>query len=257
MDIGISSSCFYPCLTEDAFRKVGELGAVSAEIFFNASCEMKGPVLKEILKIQNYYNIDVRSVHPFTSYTEPFALLGGYERRAVEAADFYKRYFEAACALGADAVVIHGGNAAPKNEESYFESFLRLCQIADEYGVIPAHENVNEKAGCDIAFLKRLKNIVGDKFKLVLDIKQCRRMGVSEYDFIKNFADDLIQIHISDYDDYRDCIPPGKGKYDFLTLFKTLKANGYNKSAVIELYDCAMEDSKQIADAKIYLENLG
>ena len=257
MDIGISSSCFYPTLTEEAFKTVGELGAKSAEIFFNSSEELHGSILKRITDIKDYYGIDVRTIHPFTSFAEPFMLFGGYERRVSEAVEFYKRYFEAACALGSEAVVIHGGfRSQAADEAAYFESFSRLCETAREYGIFAAHETVVEKAGSDIEFLKRLKAFLGQDFKLIIDTKQCRRSKTDEYEYIKLFGDDIIQIHISDYNESKDCIPPGEGEYEFKKLFSSLKSVGYNKSAVIELYSWGFSDIAQIEKSRIYLENI-
>mgnify|MGYP002522205219 CR=1 FL=1 len=53
-----------------------------------------------------------------------------------------------------------------------------------------------------------------------------------------------------------NCLPPGEGEYDFLKLFSYLKKSGYDKSAIIELYADGYKDIKQIADSKIYLENI-
>ena len=66
MQIGISSSCLYPMQTEEALRTVGELGAKTAEIFFNSYSELKKPLLNEIKNIKEYYGINVRSIHPFS-----------------------------------------------------------------------------------------------------------------------------------------------------------------------------------------------
>ena len=257
MDIGISSSCFYPTLTEDSFETVGKLGAKSAEIFFNSSEELHGAVLNKLIKIKDYYGIDVRTIHPFTSFAEPFMLFGGYERRVSEAVEFYKRYFETACNLGSEAVVIHGGfSSQTEDENAYFESFARLCEAAREYGIFAAHETVVEKAGCDIEFLKKMKAFLGRDFKLIIDTKQCRRSKTDEYEFIRLFGSDIIQVHISDYNKNKDCIPPGEGECDFKKLFSALKNVGYDKSAVIELYSWGFSDIAQIEKSRIYLENI-
>lgn len=257
MDIGISSSCFFPDKTEKAVEKVGILGAKSTEVFFNCIEEMKNPILSEIKKIIDYYGISVRSIHPYTSFAEPFTLFGEYSRRAEEGMDFYKNYFETAQKLGAKAVVIHGGIVTkPEDEQRYFEVYNRLCETAKPYGVYPAHENVHKKAGSNIYFLERLKNSVGESFKTVLDIKQCRRCGVDEFDFINRFKESIVQVHISDCSDTLDCIPPGEGKYDFKALFCALNNAGYNESAVIELYNWGYKDENQIKIARKSLENL-
>ncbi len=257
MDIGISSSCFYPGNTEEAFEQVCRLGAETAEIFFNCSEEMQPPIINEIKEIQKYYSVPIRTIHPYTSFAEPFMLFGGYERRTNEGIEFYKRYFETAAYLGAEAIVIHGGKPIfQKDELDYFEVFARLCEEGKKYGVLPAHENVYMRAGSDARFLKRLKRYLGEDFRLVLDIKQSRRCKTDEYELIRLFGKDIIQLHISDYDKSRDCIPPGEGKYDFKKLFESLKNSGYNKSALIELYSWSFETPEQIVKSLKYLEKI-
>ena len=60
MEIGVSSSCFYPELIEKSLETVGHLGAKTAEIFFNSPCELEGKILKELCRIKDYYDIQIR-----------------------------------------------------------------------------------------------------------------------------------------------------------------------------------------------------
>lgn len=258
MEIGISSSCFYPFLTEDAFEKVCSFDAKTAEIFFNSSIELKQPLLRKFIDIKNSYGVTVNTIHPYTSFAEPFVIFGGYERRTQEGIDFYKNFFEAAAALGAKAVVLHGARAvqSKEKEQRYIEAYNRLCDAADEFGVSPAVEIVVERMGQSLDFLSLLKDNSLGKFKTVLDIKQCRRAKVSEFEFIDRFASDIVQVHLSDYNEMIDCIAPGEGNYDFKKLFDYLKNSGYDESAVIELYNWSYNDENQIKNAKIFLENL-
>ena len=108
-----------------------------------------------------------------------------------------------------------------------------------------------------MGFLKRLKRYLGEDFRLELDIKQSRRSGVDEFELIRLFGKDIVQLHISDYDASRDCIPPGEGKYDFKKLFDALKNAGYDKSALIELYSWSWETPEQIENSVGYLEKIG
>ncbi len=256
MNIGVSSSCFYPEITEKAYNKVCELGVKTSEIFFNSSVELTLPIIKEIKNISEFYDNRVRTIHPFTSFAEPFMLYGGYERRVEEGLDFYKRYFEAAQFLSSEAIVIHGGKPiAREKEEQYFEVSKRLSDIGKQYGVYTAFENVHLRTGSDLDFLERMSSYLKDDFKVVLDIKQCRRSGVDEFETIKRLSNNIIQVHISDYNNECDCIPPGEGKYDFKCLFKALKNAGYDKSAVIELYEWSYKDEKQIKNSLDFLEN--
>lgn len=245
-------------LTEDAFEKACLLGAKTAEIFFNCAEELEYPLLKEFIDIKEKYNVTVNSIHPYTSFAEPNVLFGNYKRRVKEGVEFYKRYFFAAQALGAKAVVLHGGKPAFTEEKTqeYLETYNALCDEADKFRVSPAIEIVVDRMGQSLDFMSAVKNNSDGRFKTVLDIKQCRRAGVNEFDFIEKFCSDIIQVHISDYNSELDCLPPGEGEYDFKKLFTALKNHGYDESAVIELYNWGYSDENQIKNARIYLENL-
>lgn len=257
MQVGISSSCLYPMQVEDAFRTVGELGAKTAEIFFNSYCELKKPLLNEIKNIKEYYGIEVRSIHPFTSAYEPVLFFGGYERRLNDGIKFYKNYFETANELGAEMVVLHGGRVyLPSTPEEYAQSYIPLHEAALHEGLHIAHENVHNHHCGKPEFMKALADIVGDNFKMVLDIKQCRRSGESEFDFINLLGDKIYQVHISDGLQGKDCLAPGAGEYDFEKLFSALHGAGYKKTAIIELYRHNYGEVEELKIAKTYLENL-
>lgn len=257
MQIGISSSCLYPMQVEDAFRTVGELGAKTAEIFFNSYCELKKPLLNEMKNIKEYYGIEVRSIHPFTSAYEPVLFFGGYERRLNDGIEFYKNYFETANEIGAEMVVLHGGRVyLPSTPEEYAQSYIPIHEAALHEGIHIAHENVHNHHCGNPEFMKDLADIVGDSFRTVLDIKQCRRCGVSEFDFIKLLGDKIYQVHISDGLPGKDCLAPGTGEYDFEKLFSALHSAGYEKTAIIELYRHNYGEIEELKIAKTYLENL-
>lgn len=257
MKIGMSSSCLYPMTVEDSLKTVGELGAKTAEIFFNSYCELKKPIINELRAIKDYYSMDIRSIHPFTSAYEPVLLFSGYKRRLLDGIEFYKNYFEAANEIGAKAVVLHGGKAYTDIEpEEYAESYILLNNAAIEAGVHIAHENVRDHLCANPLFMKRLADCVGDEFRMVLDIKQCRRSGESEFDFINLLGDKIYQVHISDAAEGRDCLAPGAGRYDFRRLFDALALAGYNESALIELYRHNYGEPDELKTAKSYLEKL-
>ena len=51
LEIGISTSCYYPELTEFAVRSLVEAEVDCMELFFNADSELSGPRFDEILRI--------------------------------------------------------------------------------------------------------------------------------------------------------------------------------------------------------------
>lgn len=257
MDIGISSSCFYPTLVEDSLRKVGELGAKTAEVFMNSPCELEGNILKELCTIREYYSINVRSIHPFTSAYETIMIFSDYDRRTCDSIEFYKKYFYAAAQLGAEMIVLHGGKSAiPTVPEKYAAAYVKLSEAARSEGIYIAHENVKEHHCSDPDFMKKVADIAGDDFRMVLDIKQCRRSGKSEYDFMRLLGSKIAQVHISDTSRQHDCLPPGKGEYDFGKLFCELKKVGYDESAVIELYNSNYSDDDELKNSRLFLENV-
>lgn len=257
MNFGVSSSCFYPSLIEESLKSVGRSGAKTAEIFFNSPSELGGDVFDELCRIKEYYNIEVRSVHPFTSAFEPIMFFSGYERRTNDSVEFYKRYFDTANRLGAELVVLHGGRIRKGyTPEIYAESYFKLHTAARKEGVFIAHENVNNCLCSDPEYMKRVADMIGDEFRAVLDIKQCRRSGQDEFQFIELLGDKIAQVHLSDGTADKDCLAPGKGEYDFQKLFDALKSHGYNKTAVIELYRDNFGNEEEIKQALEYLKAL-
>ena len=257
MKIGISSSCLYPMTVEDSLRTVGRLGAETCEIFFNSYSELKRPIITELREIKDYYGLEVRSVHPFTSAYETIQFFSNYRRRTLDGAELYKYYFEAANIMGAEMVVLHGGHThARLTPEEYAENYIILNNAAIENGVYIAHENVRDHLCRKPEFMKAVSDLVGDSFRMVLDIKQCRRSGESEYDFIDLLGDRICQVHISDCKGDQDCLAPGVGEYDFKKLFSALQAVGYDKTAIIELYRHNYGDPSELGTARQYLNNI-
>ncbi|MBO5421233.1 MAG: sugar phosphate isomerase/epimerase [Clostridia bacterium] len=257
MQIGISSSCLYPLQTEESLKTVGELGAKTSEIFFNSYSELKKPIISELKTIKEYYGIEIRSIHPFTSAYEPILFFGGYKRRVLDGIEFYKHYFEAANELGAEMVVLHGGRMYIETTPAeYAESYVPLHEAALREGIHIAHENVHNHHCGNPLFMKALADIVGESFRMVLDIKQCRRCSESAFDFINLLGEKIYQVHISDGMPGQECLAPGAGEYDFKKLFAALSGVGYDKTAIIELYRQNYGEYEELRTAKTYLENL-
>ncbi len=254
MEIGISSSCFYPMQVEDSLRQVGELGAKTAEIFFNSYCELSGNILDELCSIKNYYGMNIRSIHPFSSAFETVLLFSNYDRRTDDGVEFYKHYFDTANKIGAEIVVLHGcKDFFSLTPGEYAEHYLKLHNAAKEQGVVIAQENVNSHLSANPEYLKAVADCIGEDFKMVLDIKQCRRAGYSEFDFIRLLGKNIAQVHLSDYNENYDCMAPGKGKYDFKKLFVELQKAGYDNTALIELYRKGFNEPTDLIEAKEYL----
>lgn len=264
MEIGISTSCYYPLETEKSLTLVGQSGVKTCEIFVNAPSEMKGDGLARLKSIRDEYGLQVRTVHPFSSAFESYLLFGNYPRRNRDGVELYKNYFEFAAQMGAEAVVLHGAlSKFGISPEEYAENYSALIEAGLSFGIYTAHENVKEHLCASASYLKKVADFVGENFRMVLDVKQTRRSHENEYEFIDLFPDKIIQVHVSDVPRGKnfstargDCVPPGQGEYDFAKLFCALGNAGYDKSCLVELYSHNYGEYSEVAEAAEYLKNL-
>ena len=255
--VGISSSCFYPLETELALRRVGEAGAKRTEIFFNSPSEIEPPFLNELDAIRAAYAMEVVSIHPFLSFAEGYNLFSEYRRRFWDSLPLYQRLFDAAARLGANRVVLHGARHLVIEEEDYAERFLTLQKKAKETGVQIAHENVVHYVGQSPAFLARMRALLGDAFPVVLDLKQARRAGEDPFDFVRALQNAIVHVHVSDGDALHDCLPPGRGAFDFCLLRCALAEAGVRDAAwIIELYRRNFRSDSELTAAQAFLRSV-
>lgn len=255
--IGISSSCYYPQVTEESFRKVCESGADTAELFFNSYSELKESFVKELIKMKDAYGITVPSVHPFGSFTESFYLFSSYKRRFYDSLPLYERFFEVMNMLGSEIFVIHGSKLPGSvNDEQYFELFGELREIGKKYNIITAQENVVYYRSESPDLLCRMRDYLGSDFRIVFDVKQAYRAGVDVYDFLDKLGENVCHIHLSDRNGDKDCIPPGEGIFDFGKLFRHMNSINYNGAYIEELYSHSYSDETQIISGYKHLKEI-
>ena len=256
MNIGISSSCFYPLETEQSLRRVGEAGAKTTEIFFNTTSELTGDLLRELCAIRDAYGMTVTSVHPFQSFAEGYWLFSEYRRRFTDALDLYAPLFEAAAALGASYTVFHGAKTRLIEDAEYAERFFRLDERAKQFGVRAAHENVVHYVGETPAFMEMLRDRLDGDFCMVLDLKQAKRADADPFEFLTRLGPQIVHLHVSDSTRTQDCLPPGEGTFDFHRLKATLDALGYDATLMIELYRRNFQSDAQLTQAQRFLEGI-
>ena len=257
MNIGASTSCFYPMETEQALQQVIDLGYDRTEIFFNAESELDTSFVKMLKDRADSNGVSIDSVHPFSSFLESNCIFGDYQRRYDDYIDIYRRTCHAAAVLGAGIVVIHGALERPKRplpEEHYFERFKGLVDIGKAEGVKVCQENVNRFRSQSIDFCKRMRSRLGDDFNMVFDVKQAVRAGFDPFDFINEFKEDIAHIHISDHCSVADCMPPGRGNFDFGKLFDIMHNANYNGSYIIEIYSLGYDVYNELKNSREYLK---
>ncbi len=250
MDIGVSTACYYPLETERSFERLGEAGVRTAEIFFNSSSELDMPLIGEIKAIRDYYGMTVNSVHPYLTFGETFLVFSEYYRRFLDSLEEFKRFFETARLLGSGICVIHGEREPFRIEENaYIERFGIISDEAKKFGVTLTQENVVRFRSSSTDFLSRMRQQLGDGFKLTFDVKQAMRSGIDPLTFARMFGRDIVSVHISDHNTFSDCLPPLSGSFDFSTLFDIMRFFDYNGNYIVELYRSSFGDENELLES--------
>lgn len=258
MKVGVSTASLYPLHAEDAFAELAALGIKTAELFANSSTEAREPVVGQISDIMQKNGMELVSLHPFSSPMESVYLFSEYDRRIAEMIEMYREFFGTMNRLGATIFVLHGaiissGCPAPH----YVKQFRLISEIAEEYGITIAQENVSYCLSGRLEFLKMMKKELGSRAKFVLDLKQCRRSGENAFDYIKALGESIVHLHISDGGEKGDCLPVGEGSFDFARLIREMNEIGYNGAYMTELYRKNYDSFSQLKQSCERLLELG
>ena len=167
----------------------------------------------------------------------------------------YTRFFEAAAELGASIVVMHGDrqDSVLPMEES-ISRFEELYDCGVRYGVRLAQENVVRFRSSDNAYLRAMRDRLGEKAHFVLDLKQAVRCGHTLDDVIGAMGEHIAHVHVSDHDAEGDCLPPGRGETDFQRLISRLREQRFHGTMVVELYRGNFEKAQDLVDSRLFLE---
>ena len=255
MHIGASTANLYPMNTEDALDVLLRLGFRELEVFVNTESEIAPSFIRELKERLQAAGARAVSLHPYISGSEPYLLYSAYERRYRDGLDMYARLFEAAASLGAGLLVMHGDKAeGVLPVEESIARFEGVSGLGRAYGVTLAQENVVRFRASDNAYIAAMRRQLGPKAAFVFDLKQCRRCGHRPEEVVAAMGPALAHVHISDHDDRRDCLPPGKGTVDYDRLFRLLASVGFDGPVILELYRTNFEREAELAEAKRLLE---
>ncbi|MBQ7726054.1 MAG: sugar phosphate isomerase/epimerase [Clostridia bacterium] len=250
MNLGVSTSCFYPLETEESLEKLGKAGIQTVEIFFNAVCELRPAFIDLLEKILRAYDMRVVSIHPTMSLAESFMIFSEYDRRYEEAEDDYRRYSEIAARFGARYIIMHGGKPnGLLTDEEYCERYMRLKTATRENGVTVLQENVVRFRAGDLDFLRSMCEILGEEAEFCLDLKQALRCGYDPMDLTREFLPHIRHFHISDHNLSSDCLLPGDGGFNFREFADFLRQNRYAGAGIIEVYRSCYQKYDEIFDS--------
>ncbi|HIQ58239.1 MAG TPA: sugar phosphate isomerase/epimerase [Candidatus Merdivicinus intestinavium] len=254
MTFGISTSCFYPELTEKAAEWLAAARIPAAEVFFNAPSELAPAFLRKLRDTLDAGGTRVVSVHPFTSGLEPLLFFSEYRRRFEDGVEMYRRFFEAAAFLGASYVVLHGDRKEGKlPREEYFARYRALDEAAREHGVRLVQENVGRCRGGSAEFLAAMRKALPEAL-FVLDLKQARRAGEDPLALLRLLGKAVAHVHMSGCGPEGDCLPLHRGCFRPEEFLAELKRQGFSGAAVMELYREGYGEYGELAESVRILE---
>lgn len=240
MEIGISTATFFgKSLTEDSVRLIDDLGIPVCEIFLTTFSEYEKDFVDLLAARKG--GLRVYSIHTLNQHFEP-ELFNPADRTRKDAEVWFGKAAYAAKTLGAEIYTFHGP-ARLKPRKRYVLDYpwiaarLRaLDAVLKEQGggARIAYETVHWTYFNSPAFIRELHAHYG--VATCLDIKQVMQSQISLDDYLAAMGDSIRNVHLCDYDDSGRLAVPGKGTFDFVSLFRRLVDLGYNGPMMMELY---------------------
>ena len=72
----------------------------------------------------------------------------------------------------------------------------------------------------------------------------------------EEFKNQIVHMHISDNNAQRDCVPPGKGTFDYNKMKNILESANYQGVYMTEIYSLGFDVEKELRESKAYLETI-
>lgn len=261
MKVGVSTASLFQRKTnEQALPLLSDLGIQCAEVFLTTYSEYDEEFGKYLNTVKG--DVDVHSVHVLNTQFEP-QLFSMADRVKQDAFSLLRRSMSAAKAFGAEYYTFHGIGRYKKdaregkidNYPFWAKKLEEIDGVCAEYGLKLALETVEwsifRKPQIFTELIKDYPSLKG-----VLDIKQTRISGYSDEEYIKAMQGKITHVHLSDIDQNGKMCLPGKGRYDFETLFKMLKDNGFDGALLVEAYKGDYEQVEELKEACDFLQEI-
>lgn len=256
MKTGVSTSCLFPMLTEEALTVLTGMGVHTVEVFLNSPSEKTPEFANRLNRIAGAAGTQIVSVHPYSSEAEGVSFFSRYARRFDDEAEEYRRYFEFCNRVGARILVFHGARSfMPLEPDFYFERFTRLRDIARDFEVRLCQENVARCHSGTPTFIKSMVHAIPD-VDFVMDVKQAVRAGVTPFEMLDAMGTRLAHLHLSDHRAGCDCLALGEGNFDLAGLAQRLKIMAYDGAVLLELYSWNFFRREQLAEGIRLFESL-
>ena len=263
MQIGVSTATYFTRkYTEEAIVPIANLRRNVCEVIFATHSENTqhfGKIINaELEKAQRFAPLKVHSVHALTNQFEP-ELFSLNSRAYADAMDTFKNVCNVAKVIGASYYTFHGATMLKRTTYNYNYPLIAervniLCETARKYGVEFCYENVHWAYFFILDYFRTLKDLCPD-LGCVLDIKQAMQSRIDYEEFLKVMQGRLRTVHLCDYTEDGKLAIPGRGIFDFVTLFKKLVDYGYDGVCLMEVYAKDYKDDNDLQEAFDYLKD--
>ena len=256
MQIGISTaSLFGRYYTEDAVKKLNQLGVETTEVFLESYSEYTKKFGKKLNKMKG--SLPVHSIHTLTTQFEP-QLYSLNDRARAESFELLKGTVLAGKAIGAKYYTFHGVARIKRTPITIdFDRVGKITQeivsVCEKQGISLAYENVHWAYYNYVGFFNELKKRVPN-LKGTLDIKQARQSGVDYRELLKEMGKDIATVHLSDVDENGKMCLPGKGITDFDELISLLAEESFNGALILEVYKNDFESIDELLESYNFIK---
>ena len=258
MRLGLTSAAFYGRLeTEDAAARLLEYPIGCCEIFLETRSEYSGSFGAAVR--ERLGGLPCRSIHAKGTQFEG-DLFGASARQRQDAFQILEGVLDCGQALGAGVYVFHGqpdyrGGLHPQGIPRLGETVNRICEMAEERGILLAWENVSW------CVLKHPEDAVYFReacpgLSFVLDIKQAVQAGEDPFAFLPAMGGRLVHVHVLDLEPSGGPCLPGRGIFDFRKLRRELDAMDYQGDVILEPYAAQAEDEHALRESICYLRSV-
>ncbi|MBC8529928.1 sugar phosphate isomerase/epimerase [Christensenellaceae bacterium NSJ-44] len=253
MQVGLSTASFYPLIyNEQAVEEIGRLGIRDCEIFLSTYSEYTKEFGEELYRRVRHWGLRVHNVHTLSTQFEP-QLFARVPRQRADALGFFRRVLAIGQRLGAENYVFHGPANLKRTPVIHYnypflgERIGELCQVAAEYGMAVAWENVHWCQFCRPEFAAHILEVCDHPgLKFTLDIKQAMQAGCDPLKFIPAMGKRLNNVHLCDFESDGTLRLPGEGGFDFGRLKAALDGAGYKGPLLVEVYASNYQDYAQL-----------
>jgi sugar phosphate isomerase/epimerase len=256
MKIGISTaSLFGRKNTEQALQFLNENKVSTCEVFLESYCEYSPEFIPILKKYKG--DLDVHSRHTLTTQFEP-QLYSLNERARIDSFKLLESTMQVANAIGAKYYTFHGIARLKRTQinvdfdrvSKYTNQIIEVC---NKYGVDLAYENVHWAYYNYVGFFRKLKSLA-PKLKGTLDVKQARQSDLDYKELIKEMADSIVTVHLSDVDANGKMCLPGKGITDFEDIFSRLRDVGFDGAMLLEVYQNDFDTYEQLFESLDFIK---